>query len=173
MNHKTMVDLRTVDLTAYPDLVVIYLGMRVRTFAGIKTLLGLGPQIDKAGTQRPEGLLHCENNIIFKLYPLHLGMRWYWRDFESMERWTRSEPHARWWSDFLRHSGGTGFWHEVYLMRGKMEGVYCDMNKPPIGFQGCAPALPARGAIFSARQRLQMAGETPPQPKGYSDAELG
>jgi hypothetical protein len=57
---KTMVDLRTVDLTAYPDLVVIYLGMRVRTFAGIKTLLGLGPQIDKAGTQRPEGLLHLD-----------------------------------------------------------------------------------------------------------------
>jgi hypothetical protein len=47
------------------------------------------------------------------------------------------------------------------------------MNKPPIGFQGFAPALPARGAIFSARQRLQMAGETPPQPKGYSGAELG
>jgi hypothetical protein len=57
----------------------------------------------------PEGLLHYENNIIFKLYPLHLGMRWYWRDFESMERWTRS------WSDFLRHSGGTGFWHEHRL----------------------------------------------------------
>lgn len=36
----TNVDLRTVDLSAYPDLVVIYLGMRVRTFPGIKTLLG-------------------------------------------------------------------------------------------------------------------------------------
>jgi hypothetical protein len=34
---KTNVDLRTVDLSAYPDLVVIYLGMRVRTFPGIKT----------------------------------------------------------------------------------------------------------------------------------------
>jgi len=55
---KTNVDLRTVDLTSYPDLVVIYLGMRVRTFPGMKTLLGLGPQIDKAGTQRPDGLLH-------------------------------------------------------------------------------------------------------------------
>jgi hypothetical protein len=66
---KTMVDLRTVDLTAYPDLVVIYLGMRVRTFAGIKTLLGFGPQIDKAGMQRPEGLLHYESNIIFKTPP--------------------------------------------------------------------------------------------------------
>jgi hypothetical protein len=38
-----MVDRKTVDLSAYPDLVVIYLGMRVRTLAGIKTRLGLGP----------------------------------------------------------------------------------------------------------------------------------
>ena len=57
---KTNVDLRTVDLSAYPDLVAIYLGMRVRTFPGIKTLLGLGPQIDKAGAGRPDGLLHYE-----------------------------------------------------------------------------------------------------------------
>ncbi len=89
----TPVDRRAVDLAAFPNLVVIYLGMRVRTFAGIKTLLGLGPQIDKAGAARPEGLLHFENNIIFRLFPLHIGMRWYWKDFESMERWTRSEPH--------------------------------------------------------------------------------
>src|SRR5437773_8250205 len=59
------VDRRSVDLSAFPDLVVIYLGMRVRTLGGIKMLLGLGPQIDKAGAGRPEGLLHFENNIIF------------------------------------------------------------------------------------------------------------
>ena len=87
------VDRRTVDLNAYPDLVVIYLGMRVRTLAGIKTLLGLGPQIEKAGAGRPEGLLHYENNIIFSLFPLHIGMRWYWKDFATIERWARSEPH--------------------------------------------------------------------------------
>ena len=29
------VERRTVDLAAYPDLVVIYLGMRVRTWAGL------------------------------------------------------------------------------------------------------------------------------------------
>jgi hypothetical protein len=40
---KSTVDLRTVDLSAYPDLVVIYLGMRVRALPGIETLLGLGP----------------------------------------------------------------------------------------------------------------------------------
>jgi hypothetical protein len=30
---------QTVDLSAYPDLVVIYLGMRVNVLTGIKTLL--------------------------------------------------------------------------------------------------------------------------------------
>ena len=39
------VNRRSVDLSAFPDLVVIYLGMRVRTLAGIKTLLGLGPPV--------------------------------------------------------------------------------------------------------------------------------
>ena len=33
------VDRRTVDLSAYPDLVVIYLGMRVNTLTGLKTVL--------------------------------------------------------------------------------------------------------------------------------------
>ncbi len=72
------VNRRSVDLSAFPDLVVIYLGMRVRTLTGIKTLIGLGPQIEKAGAGRPDGLLHFENNIIFSLFPPHVGMRWYW-----------------------------------------------------------------------------------------------
>ena len=59
---KTSVNRQTVDLSAYPELVVIYLGMRVNALAGIKTVLGLGPQIQKAGDQKPDGLLHVENN---------------------------------------------------------------------------------------------------------------
>lgn len=87
---KTNVQRQTVDLSSFPDLVVIYFGMRVRTLKGIKTLMGLGPQIDKVGGAHPEGLLHFENNIVYSLFLLHLGMRWYWKDFESMERWSRS-----------------------------------------------------------------------------------
>jgi len=166
------VDLRSVDLSAFPDLVVIYLGMRVRALAGIKTLLGLGPQIDKAGAGRPEGLLHFENNIIYRLFPLHVGMRWYWKDFASMERWTRSEPHRIWWQNFLRSSGGTGFWHEAYCMRGGMEGVYVDVNLPPLGFQAFAPGVPGRGPMFSARKRLNLPGEVPAEPAGVSEADL-
>ena len=37
---------QTVDLSAYPDLVVVYLGMRVNVLTGIKTLFGFGPKIE-------------------------------------------------------------------------------------------------------------------------------
>jgi hypothetical protein len=167
---KARVERRTVDLSGYPDLVVIYLGMRVRGWRGLRTMLGLGPQIDKAGADRPAGLLHFENNIIFSFFPLHLGMRWYWQDYEAMERWTRSEPHRDWWLKFLRDSGGTGFWHETYYRRGGMEAIYADMDKP-VGLQAFAPALPARGSAFSARQRLSLEGEGPAPPSGAPDAE--
>src|ERR1019366_3234856 len=50
------VDRRTVDLSAYPDLIVIYLGMRVNALTGLKTVAGLGPQIDKSVADRPDGL---------------------------------------------------------------------------------------------------------------------
>ena len=166
------VDRRSVDLSAFPDLVVIYLGMRVRTMAGIKRLFGLGPQIVKAGAARPDGLLHYENNIIFSLLPMHVGMRWYWRDFESMERWARSEPHRAWWQEFLRDSGGTGFWHETYFMRGGIEAIYDDVNLPPVGLQAFAPGVPARGPMFSARARLRVPGEAPEQPAGMAEREL-
>ena len=167
----THVNRQSVDLTAYPELVVIYLGIRVKTLAGFKTLLGLGPQIDRAGTARPEGLLHFENNIIFSIFPFHVGMRWYWRDFESMESWTRSPPHREWWQRFIKNSGGTSFWHETYFMGGGMEAIYDDVVKP-VGFQAFAPAVAARGSAFSARQRLRHKGDVPQQPEGVAETEL-
>ena len=48
------VNRQTVDLSSYPDLVVIYLGMRVNTVAGIKTALGFGPQIAKSAADAPD-----------------------------------------------------------------------------------------------------------------------
>ena len=40
---NNMVERKTVDLSAFPDLVVIYLGMRVNALTGVKTLFGFGP----------------------------------------------------------------------------------------------------------------------------------
>jgi hypothetical protein len=153
---KTKVNRRTVDLSAYPDLVVIYLGMRVNTLAGIKTLFGFGPKIAKAVDAAPEGLLLHEN-MVFSLFPPHLGMRQYWRDFEALEAWARSEPHRAWWRQFLHDSGGTGFWHEAYFMQGGMEAVYDDMANDT-GFLRFAPVTEARGGMFSARGRAQRPG---------------
>jgi len=100
-------------------------------------------------------LLH--ENLLFSLAPPHVGMRQYWRDFESLERWARSDPHSEWWRQFLRNSGGTGFWHEAYFMRGGMEAVYDDMVKNT-GFLCFAPVKPARNRMFSARDRAQQPG---------------
>jgi Monooxygenase af470-like len=154
---KSIVNRRTVDLSAFPDLVVIYLGMRVNALTGIKTLIGFGPKIAKAVEENPDGLLLHES-LLFSLLPPHVGMRQYWRNFESLERWSRSAPHREWWQSFVRDSGGTGFWHETYFARGGMEAIYDDVPQP-IGFMRFAPIQPARGSLFSARKRLGLKGE--------------
>jgi hypothetical protein len=148
---------RTVDLSGYPNLVVIYLGMRVNAFVGFKTLAGYGPQIARSVDAQPDGLLLHET-FMFSLFPPHAGIRQYWRDYEALERWARSEPHRLWWKQFLRNSGGTGFWHEAYFMAGGMEAVYVDMVRDT-GFLRFAPQRPARGAMFSSRARAGVKGD--------------
>jgi fumigallin biosynthesis monooxygenase-like protein len=152
---------QTVDLSSYPDLVVVYLGMTVNMLTGIKTLLGFGPKIEGSVASRPDGLLLHEN-LLYSLFPLHVGMRQYWRDLESLERFTRTEPHREWWKQFLQDTGGTGFWHELYSARGGFEAMYVDVQRP-IGFLRFAKAVPAKGGLFSARGRLHRDGaaETP------------
>jgi hypothetical protein len=152
---RRRVNRQTVDLSVYPDLVVIYLGMRVNALTGIKRLLGLGRQISREVAERPDGLLLHET-IFYSLR--HVGMRQYWRDFDSLEAWARSLPHKRWWQNFLRDPGGTGFWHEAYFMRGGMEAIYDDM-RVKTGFLRFAPLRPARGPLFSARTRVRLQGE--------------
>src|SRR5919108_954173 len=132
------VNRETVDLSGYPDLIVIYLGMRVRSSRGVLKFLKLGREIQQSVDARPDGLLLHEN-LLFS--PVHGGMRQYWRDYEALEAWTRSEPHRRWWKDFLRDTGGTGFWHETYSARGGVEAVYDDLGAP-IGMMKFAPLQP-------------------------------
>ena len=157
----------TVNLSQFPDLVIIYLGMRVNTLTGLKTLIGFGPKISKAVSAKPDGLLLHEP-IIYSLR--HIGMRQYWRDFESLEAWARSEPHRIWWQTFLRDTGGTGFWHETYFRQGGVEAVYVDMHKRS-GLAAFADVEPARGAMFSARKRAGVPGE-PKTTDGVAEADL-
>ena len=55
MQSKTNITRQTVDLSSFPDLVVIYLGMKVRSLRGLLTLLSFGPRISAAVAQKPRG----------------------------------------------------------------------------------------------------------------------
>lgn len=152
----------TVDLSRFPDLVVIYLGMRVHSLRGLRTLMYFGREIARSVEAKPDGLLLHEN-LTYSLLPPHLGMRQYWRDFDSLEAWTRQRPHQEWWKRFLADPAGTGFWHETYFMRGGVEAIY-DARLPKVGMMNFAPLVAAHGSMFSARRRLHLAGEAPAAP---------
>ena len=147
----------TVDVSNYPDLVVIYLGMRVNELRGLLPALQFGPKLEKAMKEKPVGLLRHEL-LFFSLFPLHLGIRQDWRDFDSLERWARTGAHAKWWELFAQEATGYGLWHETYFMRGGMEAIYGDVP-PPVGLMGFAPVRPATGTNFSARSRLKVGAE--------------
>jgi hypothetical protein len=125
--------------------------MRVNRLTGLKTLFGFGPKIADSVTAQPDGLLVHEN-FLFSLFPMHAGMRQYWRDMESLFTWTRSDPHRQWWKGFLRDSGGTGFWHETYLMRGGMKQSMMTFRRPSAS---CVLRLsfPPAEAMFGAAHR--------------------
>lgn len=158
----------TVDLSSYPDLVVVYLGMRVQSPRGLLTLFHFGPQISASVAAQPDGLLLHES-LTFSLFPLHVGMRQYWRDFGSLERWVRELPHKDWWTRFLRDPGGTGFWHEAYFMQGGMEAIYVGMPTTT-GLGRFADKTEARGSMFSARRRAARTGQEIASP--LSEEEL-
>ena len=91
----------TADLDDYPDLVVMYLGMRVEEPRGAETVERLAPEIMASVEARPDGLLLHEEVVFPESDPPYFGMRQYWRDFESLEAWANSLPHKAWWTDYL------------------------------------------------------------------------
>jgi hypothetical protein len=153
---------RTVDLSGYPDLIVIYLGMKPNSLKGLRTMRKLNGEIKAAVAAQPDGLLLHET-LLFSLLPPHVGMRQYWRDLESLERWTREGLHRGWWTSFLKDPGETSFWHETYRLKGGFEAIY-DAMDAPIGMMRFAPLAPAKGPMFSARARLEPGAQAPEAP---------
>ena len=168
MSKQEPIRRQTVDLSAYPDLVVIYLGMRAPGLKALGALLKTGKEIGEAVAAAPDGLLLHEN-FVFSLLPPHLGMRQYWRDLESLERWTREGLHRGWWTSFLKDPKGTSFWHETYRRSGGFEAIYDNVDEP-IGMMRFAPIHTAKGPMFSARGRLDHGSSAPVAP--VTEAEL-
>lgn len=148
---QEVVERRSVDLIDYPDLVMVLLGFRVRGLRGWLALRRIKPGLDQIARDRPSGLLAHEG-MRFSL--THMGFRQYWRDLESLERFTRSEPHSTWWRQIRELSAEAGFWHEAYHARGGIEALYVAMPEP-VGLQLFAPERQPVGPFMSARSRMQ------------------
>jgi hypothetical protein len=142
---------QSVDLSAYPDLVMIMLGFRVKGWRGLFALRRIGMGLNAVAQDKPRGLL-AHDGIMFGL--THVGIRQYWQDMETLEAFTRSEPHADWWRRIRELSAGAGFWHETYHARGGVEALYVAMPGP-VGLQQFAPARQPVGPFMSARARIQ------------------
>ena len=99
---------------------------------------------------------------------MNMGMRQYWRDLPSLLEYARTAEHREWWMSFLKDSGGTGFWHETYAVKGGMEAVYDDVPKP-LGFGQFAGLQRARGPMFGSAARL---GRTDSGAPALSETEL-
>lgn len=139
----------SVDLSDYPDLVVIYLGYRASGLKGLRSMLQIGRGLRSIKLQPPAGLLSHEDLWFGFMHP---GFRQYWRDLESLEAFTRAPQHAAWWRDFAGGSTGGGIWHETYRLRGGIEAIYLGLD--PIGLASFAPERVPTGPFMTARQRL-------------------
>lgn len=142
----------TVDLSAFPDLMVVVLGFKVRRVRGLPSLVAIGRNLTRFRRDPPDGLLHQELSL---LGWNHVGIRQYWRDEASLTRFTRSAPHTGWWRDFLSDMCGCAFWHEAYSARGGFEAIYVSMPERA-GLATFAPVRKAIGPFMSSSDRLRI-----------------
>lgn len=141
----------TVDLAAYPELIVVILGFKLRRWRALPAMMRIGRGLAEIKKNPPDGLLG-EDGMLFGWN--HIGFRQYWRDLPSLEAFTRSAPHSVWWRDFLKDPQGAGFWHEAYSARG-IEAVYVNLPGRRLGLGMFAPVAKPVGTLMSARQRLR------------------
>lgn len=151
----------TVDLSQYPDLVVIDLGFQVRRWAGIPALLRIGKGLGEIARTPPPGLLFSRRMLIAWN---HVGIRQYWSDQASLLSFTKAQPHAGWWREFLADTAGSGFWHEACFAAGGMESVYINMPQRT-GFAAFAPVVVPVGPLMTARDRLNVDREARHRPE--------
>ena len=145
------------------DLVVIYLGNARR---GAARLRDARPRLGPGRSRRPvpggaRGLLLHES-ITYSAEPLHVGMRQYWRDLDSLEAWARERPHKTWWTELSPRPRGHLVLHETYFRRGGFETTYVDVVDP-VGLKRIAPSETRRRAppLRSAAARGRPSGRRP------------
>jgi hypothetical protein len=139
------------------ELVVFLIGMRINRLWKVHKWLPVAramPQmLRELGADPEAGLLGFESWVGNPTIALQ-----YWRSFEHLERYAKDSArlHRPAWAAFNRavaSNGDVGIWHETYRVRqGDYECIY--NNMPPFGLAKATTAVPARGALESARARM-------------------
>jgi hypothetical protein len=107
------------------------------------------------------GCLHIENFGALRNISVQ-----YWRSFEDLERFARSDDwsHLEAWRQFnrlIRDSGDLGIWHETYLVRaGDFETMYGNM--PRFGLAAAGGHVPIGPPSTAARRAGRRPADTAP-----------
>jgi hypothetical protein len=166
----------SVDLSDYPDLIVIYLGMQPLSPRGLWTVIRTANDVRKMLHDKPDGLLRHENTLTlngFFSLSWSYGFREYWRSFDDLERWARESVHAEWWRKMVHDTGGTMIWHETYAMQGGIDAIWGSTSRVEnLGLAQFAPVIQAKGSSYSARKRLQREHQAETIPAPYTEKQL-
>lgn len=140
------------------DFVVFLIGARFRKLWKVRQWLPVAramSAMQREIGQHPEiGCLHIENFGGLRTISVQ-----YWRSFEDLERFARSDQwsHLEAWRRFnrlIRGSGDLGIWHETYrVSAGQFESVYGNM--PRFGLAAAGRHVPA-GRHSTAALRINV-----------------
>lgn len=139
------------------DFVVFLIGMRInkpwKPHKWLPVFLAMPKMIKELSRLPPDDTGFLGHNGI------GMAMVQYWRSFDHLERYARSQDHLHFpaWVDFNKRvkgaRGDVGIWHETYLVpNGQYEAIYSGM--PRYGLGRVAELIPATGNRNEARQRL-------------------
>lgn len=142
------------------DFVVFLIGMRVNQWwrfdQWVPVAMAMPFMLRRLMSEPSLGMLAHEN--FFRLFPITTCLVTYWKDFESLERFSKdpSETHLGAWSRYNQRvgkSGVVGVWHETYkVTKGDSECVYANM--PVFGLAKATRHVPISPPTDSARQRI-------------------
>ena len=101
-------------LWEHPTLCVSVFGLQYLTPEGERSYAASGIQpevLQSLDAARQHGLLGYR----YLYAPKEVLIMQYWRSYDDMDRWARTQPHSRWWRWLNEHNGpNLGFYHEIY-----------------------------------------------------------
>ena len=143
-------------LWEHPTLCIAIFGVQFHTPEGERRYAEAGineemfPALEAA---RQEGLLLLNRVMMSDEGPLLFQ---YWRSYDDLDRWARTQPHSRWWRWLLENSGpDVSFYHEIYQAR-TAEAIFERGTKPvgPALFCSLETVEPGEGRSRERQRRF-------------------